>query len=100
MDSKNKPIDFVRSYRKVISDLTRIHLLDNKDDIIFQVEFHIKYAYVIPDSNYRHNRGIIINYYTKNEVLPVGRFGAWQYSTMEDAIIEGRNLAFQIANKL
>jgi protoporphyrinogen oxidase len=96
--SKNKPINFKRTYQKVISDLTRIHLLDHKDDIIFKVAFKIKYAYVIPDLKYISSRRIIIDYFTNNNVFQVGRFGAWQYSSMEDAIVEGRNLAFQIAN--
>lgn len=96
--SKYKPIDFKKIYNKTIRDLIKVGLLDTKEDIIFKVLFNIKYAYVIPDSNYLSSRRTIMDYYAENNVLPIGRFGAWQYSSMEDAIMDGKDLAIQLAN--
>lgn len=97
--SENKPIDFKTIHQRVISDLVRVGLLDYKDDINFKVGFILKYAYAIPDSNYSVSRRIIIDYLTDNGILPAGRYGAWQYSTMEDAILDGKRIASKIAQK-
>lgn len=98
--SKDKPVNSNSIYEKIVSDLVRIHLMNSKNDIIFRKDFDLEYAYVIPDSNYFSSRRTIIRWLAKNSILPIGRYGAWQYSSMEDAIIEGKRIASKIGRSL
>ena len=59
------------------------------------VAFDIPCAYVIHD---RHRRALLPEasaYLQRNGILSVGRYGAWEYSAMEDALWEGRQAAEQ-----
>lgn len=50
----------------------------------------IPYAYPIYDSNYEHARTSIIGYLARQGIVACGRYGSWQYSSMEDCIYEGK----------
>jgi protoporphyrinogen oxidase len=59
---------------------------------------NIKYAYVIFDKNYYKCTSTIFDFLSKYNIYPAGRYGAWKYSAMEDAILEGKSLAERIQN--
>jgi protoporphyrinogen oxidase len=53
----------------------------------------IKYGYPIYDSNYSKSRGEILEFLAQNNIMPCGRYGSWRYLSMEDAILDGRDVA-------
>ena len=53
----------------------------------------IKYGYPIYDRNYKASREKIVKFLTDRGVMPCGRYGAWKYMSMEDAILDGRRIA-------
>ena len=57
----------------------------------------IKYAYVVPDEHSKRAVPLIMEYLRENGILSIGRYGAWEYSSMEDAILEGRAAARDLA---
>lgn len=74
-------------------DLQRIGILYKDDKIRAQDENEIKYGYPVYDYNYSASRKIIFNFLKKNSVISCGRYGAWKYMSMEDAICEGLNIS-------
>ena len=61
------------------------------DDADIEVEAmrHLPYGYVIFDDRYDEARARILPYLETNGVMSRGRYGAWIYSSMEDALLDG-----------
>jgi protoporphyrinogen oxidase len=77
----------------VRQDLLRAGIL--KSDDVVEVEHlqYLPYAYVIYDRDYAQARRVVLAYLEKHGVACVGRWGHWEYSAMEDAILAGRRAA-------
>ncbi len=76
--------------RNVISDLVKAGILLKTDKIITTCILDIEYAYVIYDKKRTENLRIIQEFLIRNNIHSIGRYGGWNYSTMEDAILAGR----------
>ncbi|MDR1124428.1 MAG: protoporphyrinogen oxidase, partial [Elusimicrobiota bacterium] len=50
-------------------------------------------AYPIYDVNYETARQNIIDFLAAQNIYPLGRFGAWEYSFMEKSLLDGAALA-------
>ncbi|MFA5778929.1 MAG: FAD-dependent oxidoreductase [Elusimicrobiota bacterium] len=89
---RNRKISKEKMLKKTICELKSAGVLKPSDKIISECILDIPYAYVIYDKNRNTALKIIRNYLRKNFIFSIGRFGGWQYSTMEDAILEGREI--------
>lgn len=58
---------------------------------------HIRYGYVIFDANYFPAKEAILPYLHSQEVRSLGRYGAWVYASMEDALWDGYTFAQESA---
>ena len=87
-----------RMLPKILDGLKKMRLIKGKVDIKFISPKFIKYAYVIYDQNHSKVVPIILKTLAKNGVHSIGRWGAWNYSSMEDALIMGRDAASKIFN--
>jgi protoporphyrinogen oxidase len=74
-------------------------ILTRKDKIISQLILPIPIAYVIFDAHRTAVAQAILSYLTDQNVFSIGRFGAWKYSYMEEAILEGKKTAETIDGK-
>ena len=54
-------------------------------------------AYVLFDQDYAQARKTVLSYLTGHGVEVAGRYGRWEYSSMEDALLSGRDAARAIA---
>ena len=81
--------NFERWKSKIIKNLLRIKFLPSLRDICIAKELIIPFAYVIPDSNYKNSREIVLSFLSKHAILNIGRYGLWEYSSIQDAILEG-----------
>ncbi len=54
---------------------------------------HIEYGYVVFDERRRRHLPALLEFLATHGVLSTGRYGAWEYSSMEDAIRHGREAA-------
>lgn len=82
---------------KVISELVAMGLIKNKSGIDFVFPQFVKHAYVIYDKNYAKITPALHKFLNEQDILSIGRYGAWHYSSMEDAIRMGRETAEKIA---
>ncbi|MCK5243443.1 FAD-dependent oxidoreductase [bacterium] len=76
--------------KRVKQDLISAGILAAKDKIAVAHLQYLPYAYVIFDSEYAWARKIILDYLEKTGILSVGRWGHWEYSAMEDALLAGK----------
>lgn len=77
----------------VLSGLERCGILLPGDDIPVRDVVDIKYAYVTPDAHMERALPVITEYLGSVGIHSIGRYGAWEYSSMEDAILEGMKAA-------
>jgi len=90
-------VDPERIRDRVVEDLKKTGIITERDVIEVCDTSAFKYAYVIYDLDHRKNVGVIHNYLEGNGIIPVGRFGEWEYFNMDKAILSGRNAASTVS---
>lgn len=86
-------VDLQLIENKTHQDLIKAKILKENDEILCTHILNIKPAYVIYDKNLRNSREVILKYLQEKNILLIGRYGTWEYSAMEEAILQGRNAA-------
>ncbi len=94
--SGEHPIDQAAVVKQVKSDLERIGILRRGDRIGVEAVFEIPCAYVLYDHARRRAVDAVQRYLQSRGIFSVGRYGAWEYSSMEDAIHSGQDAAGRI----
>jgi protoporphyrinogen oxidase len=77
----------------VVQGLRELGLLRSEQDIELCRLRTLDPAYVIYDHHYRAALDVIEPYLAQQRVISTGRYGAWNYSSMEDALLMGRDAA-------
>jgi protoporphyrinogen oxidase len=90
---EDRPIDRATVVRQVKADLERIGILRPGERIAMEVCFEIPCAYVLYDRERKRSVAEIQRFLQERSVYSVGRYGAWEYSSMEDAIVHGKEAA-------
>jgi UDP-galactopyranose mutase len=83
-----------------VKGLREMGLIKKGNRIVFQQVIPIPYAYVIYDRNYKKSLDIIHNFLSEKGIYSIGRFGGWQYTSIEDVILEGKKTADKIKKKI
>lgn len=91
--SIGKPIDKNRIIPRIKNDLVKVGILGEKDKVCAEDINDIKYGYPIYDHNYQTARSGAIKFLAKHNIITCGRYGSWQYMSMEDAILDGKRIA-------
>jgi protoporphyrinogen oxidase len=78
---------------EVIAGLIRCGVLRSDDDIPVRSLIDIRCAYVIHDRNRQDALKVIHPYLESQNIHSIGRYGNWEYSSMESAILYGRDIA-------
>jgi protoporphyrinogen oxidase len=82
-----------RGLPAVVAGLRELGLLKSEQDIELCRLRSIDYAYVIYDQHYRAALDVIEPFLRSERIISTGRYGAWNYSSMEDALLMGRSAA-------
>jgi UDP-galactopyranose mutase len=93
---RNLEISLEKAKERVLQDLIKVNLVTEDDEIELCEAKDFKYAYVIYDLDHRKNVKIIHNYLVEHNIIPIGRFGEWEYYNMDKAIQSGKNAAGKI----
>jgi protoporphyrinogen oxidase len=91
--SKDKPIDKHNIAKRIIEDLKKLSIINREQDILVQYANDITYGYPVYDKYYAQTRQAILEFLNHNHIIPCGRYGSWRYMSMEDVILEGRDVA-------
>lgn len=76
-----------------IADLIRLGAIGGEDSVKTVLPVRIECAYVIHDRHTSRARAALQDALRKRDVLVAGRYGNWEYSAMEDAMIGGLRVA-------
>jgi protoporphyrinogen oxidase len=82
-----------RAFASALPGLTQLGLLKAAHDVEFFRLRTLEHAYVIYDHDYRAALDVIEPFLAEQRIVSSGRYGAWNYSSMEDALIMGRAAA-------
>lgn len=77
----------------VFNGLKTCGFLKSKDQIIVENVLDIPCAYVIHDNFRYKNLPKIVTYLIDHNIFSIGRYGSWKYMSMEDAILQGKEVA-------
>jgi protoporphyrinogen oxidase len=91
--SKNRPINKNKIVPRIINDLKACGILSKKNKVSVLDINDIKYGYPIYDEYYFQATKAIKKFLLKNNIIACGRYGSWQYMSMEDAILDGKQAA-------
>jgi len=95
--SDAKKINKNETVSKAINDLKRCGIISDESDIDICLPMDIKYGYALYDSNRKHAVNIIKGYLKKFGIYTIGRYGSWKYMSMEDVILEGKEIALSLS---
>lgn len=76
--------------------LMKIGILDTSDLDIQYIWDRVEHGYVIYDKKWAQKRHEIITTLGRHNIICLGRYGRWEYSNMESAILQGRSAANRI----
>jgi protoporphyrinogen oxidase len=68
-------------------------MIHRAEDVIFAKATEIPHAYVLYDDAYGPAKKTIVDFLDHAGIQTAGRYGQWEYSSMEDAIMAGRAAA-------
>ena len=71
-----------------------------KNNVVVQKNLHMEYAYVIYDYWREKNLNKILDTLIQSSIYSVGRFGGWNYSSMQEAFLDGQNTAERILKEI
>jgi protoporphyrinogen oxidase len=87
-------------YERAIADLHRCGILNPDDNVVTRHVVDIEYAYVLFDRHRQKYLPELIQYLSSNNILTCGRYGEWDYYSMEDSILSGKRAAEEIATRV
>ena len=83
-------------YEACVSGLRQIGILRPDDKIIARKMFLINPAYVVYDRDRKVALPAIFEALEKERIYSIGRFGGWEYSSMEDALRHGMQVVERV----
>jgi protoporphyrinogen oxidase len=83
-----------------MSDLMRAGILNDADGVLTRHVIDIDHAYVLFDRHRQEHLGDIIGYLASQNIHTCGRYGDWDYYSMEDTILSGKRAAERVAADL
>ncbi len=85
--------------RQVVPMLQAAGALGRPEDLAFAKLRRIEHAYVIFDRHHARARQTLLEFFEGADIYPRGRYGSWDYGSMEDAMIQGRQVAKRLRKR-
>lgn len=85
--------DEARTRLEIIDDLKSIGLLNKESEILEEIPLDLEYAYVIHDKYRYEHLPLMFKWLGEHGLVSTGRWGAWEYGGMEDALWQGYQTA-------
>lgn len=83
--------------RQVQLHLLKLGWIERAADVVLVVRNYFPYAYPVHDLERARRVRLLLDFLRSNQVWSIGRFGAWRYSSIDDAITEAFRVASAIA---
>src|SRR2546428_10094595 len=85
-----------RFIEQALEGLSRCRLID-RGGVVLSRARTIPVAYVLFDHDHAQARATVQQHFERHGVQLAGRYGKWEYSSMEDALLSGREAARKLA---
>jgi hypothetical protein len=85
---------------RVVEALRATGILSASDQVVFQDQVDIPFAYVVFDEFRAPSLRVIHSWMEDRQLYPCGRFGEWGYHWSFEAIESGRRVAQRVAERL
>jgi protoporphyrinogen oxidase len=85
---------------RALADLRRAGILRDDDRILTRHVLDIRFAYVVFDQHRQRYLQSLIDYLESRDIFSAGRYGKWDYYSMEDSILSGKTAAERILERL
>ena len=95
--SARAPLPAAEVEPEAIEALLDLGLVGSRSDVLFAFTRVIPDAYAIHDGAWAPSREAILGWLAARDILTAGRSGRWEYSSMEDALLAGRDSARKLA---
>jgi len=82
--------------RHALQKLKQLGWLKSENQVVSRVDLDLPGAYVIYDAQRDDTVARLLDYFRKRRVYPVGRYGRWEYGSMESAMKQGIDAAHDI----
>jgi protoporphyrinogen oxidase len=83
-----------------ITDLEKCGILRKGDRILTRHVIDIKFAYIVFDDHRQTHLQTLTDYLESRDIYTAGRYGRWDYFSMEDSILSGKAAAERILAKI
>jgi protoporphyrinogen oxidase len=99
--SESKPIKISNEMiiNNIYSFLEKMKLTSKRNIILSDMR-SLDYANVIFYENTTKNRDFIIDFYEKNDIYSIGRFGQWDYLWSDQSLLSGKTSISKIKSKM
>jgi protoporphyrinogen oxidase len=95
-----RPPDVERAFEQSIDGLEACGILRPDDRILTRQIVDIRYGYVVFDRHRQRCLQRLIDYLDSKNIVTAGRYGKWDYYSMEDSILDGKAAAERIVQRL
>lgn len=82
--------DVDQVYERALADLYRCGILHPGDRVLTRHVLDIRYAYVVFDQHRQKHLDDLLQYVETRDIFSAGRYGRWDYYSMEDSILSGK----------
>jgi UDP-galactopyranose mutase len=96
----NEKPNVEEAFERSLRDLQKCGILQKSDSILTRHVLDIRCAYVVFDEHRQKFIGPLTEYLESLDIYTAGRYGRWDYYSMEDSILSGKASAEQVAKTL
>ncbi|MCP4599679.1 MAG: NAD(P)-binding protein [Proteobacteria bacterium] len=94
--ASRSPINLNKLMPRVSEGLIEMGIISNANQIVFARPRHLSHAYVVYDTHWDKAVPMLLSWLEKQRIFCAGRYARWEYSSMEDALIQGFGAAQKI----
>jgi protoporphyrinogen oxidase len=96
---KARSLDKKQTVERAVSQMQKMGFVPDIKNILVHEVFDVDCAYVIYDRNYSKCREVILDYLRGCGIHSIGRYGAWEYTGMEEAVQQGKSVIDHIKKR-
>ena len=96
----HEKLNIEEMFDRSIGDLQKCGILDRSDRVLTRHVLDIRCAYVVFDEHRQRHLQDLVDYLESRDIFTAGRYGRWDYYSMEDSILSGKSAAENIQAKM
>ena len=92
----DEQLNVEETFERCLTDLQAAAILRKDDRILTRHVIDIKFAYVVFNEHRQKHLQTLIDHLESRGIYTAGRYGRWDYFSMEDSILSGKAAAERI----